>query len=85
MIASDAYFLGGRSLTAGVIAGALMLTDLSPNHLIGLNGEAFKYTIAVTAWQTTSASAMVRDHRGFLRTSSAMSGGPPRPFGGFAG
>jgi len=56
---SDGYFLGGRSLGALVIAGSLMLTNLSTEHLIGLNGDAFRYTIAVTAWETTAALAMV--------------------------
>ena len=55
----DAYFLGGRSLTAWVIAGSIMLTNLSTEHLIGLNGDAFNHTIAVTAWETTAALAMV--------------------------
>ena len=55
----DAYFLAGRSLTAWVIAGSLMLTNLSTEHLIGLNGDAFNHTIAVMAWETTAALAMV--------------------------
>jgi len=59
MNSSDAYFLGGRSLTGWVIAGSLMLTNLSTEHLIGLNGDAFNHTIAVTAWETTAALAMV--------------------------
>ena len=59
MITWDAYFLGGRSLTGWVIAGSLMLTNLSTEHLIGLNGDAFNHTIAVTAWETTAALAMV--------------------------
>jgi SSS family solute:Na+ symporter len=59
MTTSDAYFLGGRSLTAGMIAGSLVLTNLSTEHLIGLNGDAFKHTIAVMAWETTAALAMV--------------------------
>lgn len=59
MISGDAYFLGGRSLTAVVIAGSLILTNLSTEHLIGLNGDAFNHTIAVTAWETTAALAMV--------------------------
>ena len=59
MTDSDAYFLGGRSLTAWVIAGSLMLTNLSTEHLIGLNGDAFNHTIAVMAWETTAALAMV--------------------------
>ncbi len=56
---SDAYFLGGRSLTGWVIAGSLLLTNLSTEHLIGLNGDAFAHTAAVMAWETTAALAMV--------------------------
>lgn len=59
MDSSEAYFLAGRSLTAWVIAGSLMLTNLSTEHLIGLNGDAFNHTIAVMAWETTAALAMV--------------------------
>lgn len=59
MDSSEAYFLGGRSLTAWVIAGSLVLTNLSTEHLIGLNGDSFRHTIAVTAWETTSALAMI--------------------------
>ncbi|MCP5112116.1 MAG: solute:sodium symporter family transporter [bacterium] len=59
MTDSEAYFLAGRSLTAWVIAGSLILTNLSAEHLIGLNGDAFNHTIAVTAWETTAAVAMV--------------------------
>ena len=55
----EGYFLGGRSLTAWVIAGSLLLTNLSTEHLIGLNGDAFQHTIAVMAWETTAAIAMV--------------------------
>lgn len=59
MNTAEAYFLAGRSLTAWVIAGSLMLTNLSTEHLIGLNGDAFNHTIAVMAWETTAALAMV--------------------------
>jgi SSS family solute:Na+ symporter len=59
MSTSDAYFLAGRSLSFWVIAGSLMLTNLSTEHLIGLNGDAFNHTFAVTAWETTAALAMV--------------------------
>ena len=59
MTTSEAYFLGGRSLTFWVIAGSLMLTNLSTEHLIGLNGDSFNYGIMVTAWETTAAVAMV--------------------------
>lgn len=59
MDTAEAYFLAGRSLTAWVIAGSLMLTNLSTEHLIGLNGDAFNHTVAVMAWETTAALAMV--------------------------
>ncbi|KAA9131624.1 solute:sodium symporter family transporter [Marinihelvus fidelis] len=56
---AEGYFLAGRSLGPLFIAGSLMLTNLSTEHLIGLNGDAFQHTIAVTAWETTAALAMV--------------------------
>lgn len=59
MASSDDYFLAGRSLTAWVIAGSLILTNLSTEHMIGLNADAFAHTVAVMAWETTAALAMV--------------------------
>jgi len=56
---SDGYFLAGRSLNGWVIAGSLVLTNLSTEHLIGLNADAYSHTIAVMAWETTAALAMV--------------------------
>jgi len=47
---SDGYFLGGRSLTAGVIAGSLLLTNLSTEQIVGLNGSAYKDGLSVMAW-----------------------------------
>ena len=56
---SDGYFLGGRSLTGVVIAGSLLLTNLSTEQIVGLNGAAFKEGILVMAWETLAAVAMV--------------------------
>ncbi|WP_109434709.1 solute:sodium symporter family transporter [Aquimarina sp. AU119] len=56
---SDGYFLGGRSLTATVIAGSLLLTNLSTEQIVGLNGQAFTEGILVMAWETLAAIAMV--------------------------
>jgi len=36
MNSSDDYFLGGRSLTGVVIAGSMLLTNISTEHLIGM-------------------------------------------------
>lgn len=56
---SDGYFLGGRSLTAGVIAGSLLLTNLSTEQIVGLNGSAYKDGLSVMAWETLAAIAIV--------------------------
>ncbi len=56
---ADGYFLAGRSLTAGVIAGSLLLTNLSTEQIVGLNGQAYTEGILVMAWETLAAMAMV--------------------------
>jgi len=56
---SDGYFLGGRSLTAGVIAGSLLLTNLSTEQIVGLNGSAYQSGLSVMVWETLAAVAMV--------------------------
>jgi SSS family solute:Na+ symporter len=55
----DGYFLGGRSLTGVVIAGSLLLTNISTEHLIGMNGSAYKNGAIIIAWEVTSAIALV--------------------------
>lgn len=55
----EGYFLGDRSLTAGVIAGSLLLTNLSTEQIVGLNGAAFSEGILVMCWETLAAIAMV--------------------------
>jgi SSS family solute:Na+ symporter len=56
---SDGYFLGGRSLSAGVIAGSLLLTNLSTEQIVGLNGSAYASGLSVMVWETLAAVAMV--------------------------
>ena len=56
---SSGYFLGGRSLTAGFIAGSLMLTNLSTEQLVGLNGAAFRDGLSVMAWEVVAVVALV--------------------------
>ncbi|MEM9546503.1 MAG: solute:sodium symporter family transporter [Bacteroidota bacterium] len=56
---SDGYFLGGRSLGAVVIAGSLLLTNLSTEQIVGLNGASYKEGILVMVWETLAALAMV--------------------------
>ncbi|HIG31228.1 MAG TPA: solute:sodium symporter family transporter [Verrucomicrobiales bacterium] len=56
---SSGYFLAGRSLTGGFIAGSLMLTNLSTEQLVGLNGAAFTDGICVMAWEVIAGTSLV--------------------------
>ena len=55
----DGYFLGGRSLTGIVIAGSMLLTNISTEHLIGMNGSSYRYGAIIITWEATSAIALV--------------------------
>ena len=55
----DGYFLGGRSLTGVVIAGSMLLTNISTEHLIGMNGSSYKNGFIIIAWEVTSALALI--------------------------
>lgn len=56
---SDGFFLGGRSLTFPIIAGSLLLTNLSTEQMVGLNGAAFKDGLSVMAWEVIAVIALV--------------------------
>ena len=56
---SDGFFLGGRSLTFPIIAGSLLLTNLSTEQMVGLNGSAFKNGFSVMAWEVVAVIALV--------------------------
>ncbi|MEK9788324.1 MAG: solute:sodium symporter family transporter, partial [Flavobacteriaceae bacterium] len=55
----EGYFLGGRSLTGIVIAGSMLLTNISTEHLIGMNGSSYKNGFIIIGWEVTSALALV--------------------------
>jgi SSS family solute:Na+ symporter len=56
---SAGYFLGGRRLGGVVIAGSLLLTNLSTEQIVGLNGAAFKDGFSVMAWEVIAVIALV--------------------------
>ena len=56
---SEGFFLGGRSLTYPIIAGSLLLTNLSTEQMVGLNGSAFKNGLSVMAWEVVAVVALV--------------------------
>ena len=56
---STGYFLAGRSLPWIVVGGSLLLTNLSTEQLVGLNGGAFANGMQVMAWEVWSSIAIV--------------------------
>ena len=55
----DGYFLAGRGLTGTFIAGSLLLTNLSAEQLIGLNGSAYGFNMTAMAWEVTAGIAII--------------------------
>ncbi len=53
------YFLAGRSLTFPLIAGSLLLTNLSTEQMVGLNGAAFTDGFCVMVWEVVAVIALV--------------------------
>lgn len=56
---NEGYFLAGRTLTGGYIAGSLMLTNLSTEQLVGLNGQAYSDGLSVMAWEVLAGVSLV--------------------------
>lgn len=56
---SEGYFLAGRSLTGGYIAGSLLLTNLSTEQMVGLNADAFTDGLSVMAWEVIPGAVLV--------------------------
>lgn len=58
-VTDEGYFLAGRSLSGVFIAGSLLLTNLSTEQLIGLNGRAFVEGLSVMAWEVIAGMSLV--------------------------
>ncbi len=56
---TSGYFLAGRSLTFPLIAGSLLLTNLSTEQMVGLNGDAYTNGFCVMVWEVVSVISMV--------------------------
>ncbi len=56
---ANEYFLAGRGLSGVFIAGSLLLTNLSAEQLIGLNGQAFTNNMSGMAWEVTAGLAAI--------------------------
>ena len=55
----DGYFLAGRGLPAWVIGASMVLTNLSAEHLVGLNGSSYAGNLTAMAWEVTPVFATV--------------------------
>ncbi|MDF1764866.1 MAG: solute:sodium symporter family transporter [Gammaproteobacteria bacterium] len=55
----DGYFLAGRGLSAVFIAGSMLLTNLSAEQLIGLNGSAYGFNLSSMGWEVTAAVSTI--------------------------
>jgi len=51
---AEGYFLAGRGLPGIVIAGSLLLTNLSAEQLVGLNGQSWQTNMGPIAWEVGS-------------------------------
>ena len=51
---ADGYFLASRSLPGVVIAGSLLLTNLSAEQLVGLNGQSWQTNMSPSAFEVGS-------------------------------
>ncbi|MCQ8185279.1 solute:sodium symporter family transporter [Parvularcula maris] len=55
----EGYFLAGHGLSAGFIAGSLLLTNLSAEQMIGLNGSAHGANLSSMGWEVTAAISAI--------------------------
>jgi solute:Na+ symporter, SSS family len=55
----EGYFLAGRGLGAVFIAGSMLLTNLSAEQLIGLNGSAYGFNLSSMGWEVTAAISTI--------------------------
>ena len=56
---SDGYFLAGRSLVWPVIGGSLLLTNLSTEQLVGINGGGYQHGMLLMTWEVWSSLSIV--------------------------
>jgi len=55
---ADGYFLAGRSLTWPVIGGSLLLTNISTEQLVGINGGVYQYEMLLMTWEVWSSRSI---------------------------
>lgn len=56
---NDGFFLGGRSLTGGIIAGSLLLTNLSAASFTGVNGQGYTDNMSPMGFEVLTGIILV--------------------------
>jgi SSS family solute:Na+ symporter len=58
-LSKDSYFLGGRTLTGGVIGCSLLLANLSASNFVGMSAQAYSGNMSNMAYEVTSGLVLV--------------------------
>jgi SSS family solute:Na+ symporter len=58
-VGAHGYFMASGGLSGWLIAGSMMLTNLSVEQLVGLNGDSYKSNLSSMAWEATAAIATI--------------------------
>jgi len=56
---ADGYFLASRSLIWPVIGGSLLLTNLSTEQLVGINGGGYQHGMLLMTWEIWSSLSII--------------------------
>ncbi|HBO37426.1 MAG TPA: solute:sodium symporter family transporter, partial [Pasteurellaceae bacterium] len=56
---AEGYFLSGRSLGAVVIAGTMLMANLSTEQIVGQNGLAYAVSMEVMAWEVIACFSVL--------------------------
>lgn len=64
---AEGYFLAGRGLPGIVIAGSLLLTNLSAEQLVGTNGQGWASNMSPIGWRSVHCSRCLRWRCGSCR------------------
>ena len=69
---AEGYFLAGRGLPGIVIAGSLLLTNLSAEQLVGTNGQGWASDMSPIGWEVGSLFTLFARAFCFLPTYLKM-------------
>lgn len=55
----EGYFLAGRGLTGWIIAASLLLTNLSTEQMVGLNGQGYMFNMSGMGYEVGASLALI--------------------------